>query len=78
MSMESMARIRFNGEPLDKLIPRLLDEEGTVHGAAVRLGVYPNAIRQWARREGLEFAHAVKLVPASGRNEARESDFGGR
>jgi hypothetical protein len=40
------------GEPLEQLIPRLLDELGTPFKVAVELGVYPVSIRHWLKRNG--------------------------
>lgn len=40
------------GETADTLIPRTIHEEGSVHNAAVALGVYPNAIRYWLKKHG--------------------------
>jgi hypothetical protein len=42
------------GEPLDTLIPRLIEEYGTVYKVAVHLGVYPNTIRNWLMRSGYQ------------------------
>lgn len=44
---------RERGEPLEALIPRLIKEEGTVFGAAVALGVHPNTISYWLRKNNL-------------------------
>jgi hypothetical protein len=38
------------GEPLETYIPRLIAEEGSIHKAAVRAGVYPSAIRYWLKK----------------------------
>jgi hypothetical protein len=40
------------GEPLETLIPRIVQEEGAVHRAAVRLGVAPNSINNWLKKHG--------------------------
>lgn len=39
-------------EPLEVLIPRMITEEGSIHKAAIRLGVYPNAIQYWMKKNG--------------------------
>lgn len=51
-------------EPLETLIPRMVAEEGSIHKAAVRLGVYPNSIRHWMKSNNyrLEFRHIAALV----------------
>lgn len=41
------------GEPLETLIPRVIREQGSVHKAAIVLGVYPNAIRHWLEKNKL-------------------------
>jgi len=38
------------GESLDELIPRVITEEGSIFKAAQRLGVYPNTIQNWIKR----------------------------
>ncbi len=43
---------RERGEPLEKLIPRLLGELKKPHHVAVALGVYDNTIFYWLRRHG--------------------------
>lgn len=35
------------GEAAEEFIPRLIREHGSIHKAAIALGVYPNAIRHW-------------------------------
>lgn len=41
------------GESLETLIPRVIRETGSVHKAAIVLGVYPNAIRHWLDKNKL-------------------------
>lgn len=38
---------RIFGKSLDEMIPALFDEEKSIHGVAVRLEAFPNAIRYW-------------------------------
>lgn len=40
------------GEPIDTLVPRMVEEEGSVHRAAYRLNVAPNTIIYWMRKLG--------------------------
>lgn len=57
-------------EPLDKLIPRVVSEEGSYFKAALRLNVYPNALRNWAKRNGYIFqAHRVVTLTKVAVNE---------
>jgi len=44
---------REHGQPLDTLIPALLASEGTIYGVAVKLGVYPNSVRNWMKTNGV-------------------------
>jgi len=41
------------GEELHILIPRVIAKEGSIHKAAVALGVYPNTIHNWLRTNKL-------------------------
>lgn len=41
------------GETAETYIPRIIEEEGTVHKAAIRIGVYPNTINFWLRRNNM-------------------------
>lgn len=43
------------GEPLETLIPRLLDELGTMYAVAVDLGVYPNTILNWLNKNNYRY-----------------------
>lgn len=45
---------RAAGEPVETFIPRIVEEEGTVFNAAVRLGVYPNTIKNWMKRNNYQ------------------------
>lgn len=42
------------GENLAELLPRVVEEEGSIHKAAVRLGVWPNSIRNWMSNNGYQ------------------------
>lgn len=42
------------GEPIETLIPRMVEEEGTAMGAAMRLGVTVNTVRYWLLKLGYE------------------------
>lgn len=50
--LEQIAEKR--GETLDKLIPRLIQQEGSPHKVAAVLDVAPNTIRYWLVRHGYE------------------------
>jgi hypothetical protein len=39
-------------EPLETLIPRLIEETGSVLRASMELGVAPTSIRAWLKRNG--------------------------
>ena len=41
------------GEPIAQLVPRVIREEGSIYGAAQRLGVAPNTIQYWLKKLGL-------------------------
>lgn len=41
-------------EPLDTLIPRVIEDKGSILRAAMELGVAPTTIRYWLARNGLE------------------------
>jgi len=44
------------GEPLDVLIPRLLDEHNHIaFQVAVELGVYPNTILYWLKKHNYQY-----------------------
>lgn len=45
---------REHGEPLETLIPRVLNEHGSMELAAQELGVHPNTILRWCKRNGVE------------------------
>lgn len=38
------------GEPIEDLLPRVVSEEGSISGAARKLGVASNAIRYWLKK----------------------------
>ena len=42
------------GETLDTLIPRVLREEGSISGAALKLGVNRNTVRYWIKKLHLQ------------------------
>lgn len=42
-----------HGTPLKALIPRVIEEEGSVFGAALKLGVTPNTIQYWLKANKL-------------------------
>lgn len=42
------------GEPLDRLIPRIVAEQGSILQAAHQLGVVPNALHVWLKKNGYE------------------------
>lgn len=64
---------KYYGEALDKLIPRIVEQEGGYSKAAIRMTiesgepVYPNALRNWARKNGYELrlARSAALVKVS-------------
>lgn len=43
---------RLFGESLEQVLPRLVKEEGSIQRVAVRLDVFPNAIRHWVKKNG--------------------------
>ena len=42
------------GETPETLVPRTVREEGTVYGAAVKLGVSRNTISYWIKKMGMK------------------------
>lgn len=42
-------------EQVDELIPRLLEAHGTPFKVAVELGVYPNTILNWLKKNGYRY-----------------------
>jgi len=42
-------------EPLEALIPRLLNELGTMYAVAVELSVYPNTILNWLNKNNYRY-----------------------
>lgn len=57
-------KARQIGEPLESLIPRLIEEEGSIYRAALALGVTPNSIQYWLRKNNLavETRQAAQVV----------------
>jgi hypothetical protein len=61
------------GETLDKLIPRIVAQEGGYAKAAIRMTiesgqpVYPNALRNWASKNGyqLQARRSAALIKVS-------------
>lgn len=51
------------GEPTDAFLARVIQEEGTIHKAAVRLGVYPNTIKAWLERNKLQIVTRRVIEP---------------
>lgn len=51
------------GEPVDAFIERMIAEEGTIHKAAVRLGVYPNTIKAWLERNNMRIVTRRVVEP---------------
>ncbi len=51
------------GEKLTKLIPRIIEEEGSVFQAARRLEVTPNAIWYWLNKNGMRVEQRAIVVP---------------
>lgn len=45
---------REQGEPLVTLVPRVLNETGTIRAAALRLGVSPRNLYRWCKRNRVE------------------------
>ena len=50
------------GEEPDTVIPRLIEEKGSVGGAAMRLGVFPNAIIHWLKSNKKHVVTEVKVL----------------
>lgn len=52
------------GETPDALVPRILKEEGSITGAATRLGVNRNTIRYWIKKLNIqvESRRAVEII----------------
>lgn len=48
------------GEPLTRLIPRLLNEHGNVKDVAEELDVHPNTISRWMKKAGVRRVVVVK------------------
>lgn len=53
LKLERIAREHWQNEPLETLIPRLVNEFG-LHEAATMLTVFPNTLRNWADANGYE------------------------
>lgn len=49
-------------EPIEKLIPRIVEEAGSIQGAATTLGVAPNTIRYWLKKLGYSSATSQKII----------------
>ena len=49
------------GEPLEQLIPRLLNEKGNVKDVADELDVHPNTISRWMKKEGVQRTVVVQF-----------------
>lgn len=49
-------------EPLEMLIPRMIEQCGSVMSAADALNVRPNAIWYWMKRNGYQLQSTVTLV----------------
>lgn len=46
---------QLRGEPLEKLIPRLMEQyNGNLYKVATDLGVYPASIRHWLKKNDFE------------------------
>lgn len=54
------------GEPMEKLLPRLIMEKGSVRGAAEELEVWPSVISRWLTRLGLSVEYGPPKVVARG------------
>lgn len=50
------------GEPIEKLVPRIVAEESSTYRAAARLGVAPNTIRYWMLKLGYEATQGQSVV----------------
>lgn len=51
------------GEPTDAFLARVIEEEGTIHKAAVRLNVYPNTIKAWLERNKMHIVTRRVVEP---------------
>lgn len=61
-------------EPLEKMIPRLLEELGTMYLVAVELKVYPNTILGWLKRNHYRYdVPSKKWVKKSGEDSQAAS-----
>ena len=66
---EQMRRVEDEwGEDLERLLPRLLRETGTIYGAARRLGVTEGSLIRWMGRLDLRYPRLI------GRRKRRETD----
>jgi hypothetical protein len=73
-----------HNEPLHTLLPRIVAEEGSLHRAATRLGVYPNSIQYWINKNGYKLvvdeaprqvARLVKIEPDTAQPTTAEATY---
>jgi hypothetical protein len=57
---------KATGKPIADVIAQALEEEGSELGAAMRLGVAPNALRNWRMKNGYEVHKSARLVKVAG------------
>ena len=53
--LAEIAANEYDNEPLGELVPRIVEEAGSVYEAARTLGVYPNAIYYQLKKYGYRY-----------------------
>ena len=61
-NMKRLAQELFN-EPLDSLIPRLIEELKTPHRVGVKIGVYSGSVRTWLINHGWVYENGIWVAP---------------
>lgn len=52
--LQRIADEEYGGEPIAKLVPRMVEQEGSARKAALRLGVSRETIRYWMKKLGYQ------------------------
>lgn len=52
------------GMPLDEFLPKTIEETGSIFQAAIKLGVTPNSIHYWMKKNGYTLVSRPTLEKA--------------